>query len=165
MASTSTNPAPDRDPNPTYGVVATVVCAGLVTALSLYLAGGLIVRFMPAKKCNDANPCDSGLRCDEGSGKCVKPPPGQMLCHEGDPEGTCFCPAPKSWIDGECQYKPPPPAECDAATSQLRARGRVGVQPLAAALLRRQQLGEARGSSGTPSWGTARGRMNPPSAF
>lgn len=121
MASTPTNPAPDRDPNPTYGVVATVVCAGLVTALSLYLAGGLIARFMPAKKCNDANPCDSGLRCDEGSGKCVKPPPGQMLCREGDPEGMCFCPAPKSWIDGECQYKPPPPAECDAATSQLLA--------------------------------------------
>lgn len=119
MSDTQAKPSPNNDRDPTYGVVATVVCAGLVTALSLWLAGGLLKRFIPREKCSQDNPCASGLRCDMAAGECYAPAREQMVCRTGDRQGTCFCPSPRAWIDGTCQYKPPPPAECDASTSEL----------------------------------------------
>lgn len=111
--------SPHNEPDPTYGVVATVAIAGLVTALVLWLAAGLLNKFIPVEQCGPENPCNPGLRCDMAAGKCYVPPPELMVCRTGDPEGSCFCPSPRAWIDGTCQYRPPPPAECDEEISEL----------------------------------------------
>lgn len=114
-------PAQDRDP--TVAIIMTVLSAGLVTGLSLYLAANLVNRFMPnsEERCSEDNPCNEGLLCNR-AGKC-EPDTSPTVCRENDPDQTCYCPAPRvrDEASGSCQRKPLLPASCDGEVYRLLA--------------------------------------------
>ena len=107
--------APDR--NPTVAIITTVVLAGVVTALSLFLIGRLLIRYLPTEvyRCNLDNPCEDGSECRQG--QCVEGPV-EVACRAGDALDTgCYC----FWekVDGRCTREPPAPPTCDDELSTL----------------------------------------------
>jgi len=112
--------AQDRDP--TVAIIMTVLSAGVVTGLSLYLLSTFIFRFWPTsiERCGDDNPCAIGQECSMG--KCERDTSPQV-CGTDDPSPTCYCPAPRfrDDEDSRCRNKPRLPPSCDEGLYELLA--------------------------------------------